>query len=283
MTPFYDRDGITIFCGETIETMAQLVGLFHAVIADLPYGTTACSWDTVIPFEPLWEQYKRLTQGAVVLFGSQPFTGALVMSCPEWFRYEWIWRKTRISGFLNANRRPMSAHENILVFGESEPSYNPQMTKGKLHKRNRKKGHNQQTDVYSSYSATGVEWTDQYYPQSCVVFPQDPDVTVTRKHRPGKLKRHPTQKPVALLAYLVRTYTNPGEIILDNTMGSGTTLVAAQREGRRAVGIEISEDYCKIAVERLKQPTFWSLPSETAEEPKHKQSRLLLLDSPGIT
>ncbi len=274
LTKFYERDGITIYCGDCLEVMRGLDGPFDAIIADLPYGTTACSWDTVIPFEPLWEQYKRLAAGAVVLFGSQPFTSKLVMSCLGWFKYEWIWRKIRISGFLNANRRPLSAHENILVFGKGKLLYNPQMTKGENHKRGRNQSCNQKTQVYGSFVGLGEINTNQFYPQSCVTFRQDRDVTITRKHRPGKIQRHPTQKPVALLAYLIRTYTNPGEIVLDNTMGSGTTLVAAQREGRRCTGIEISEEYCKIAVERLRQRSLWQIPSPETEEPKPRQVEL---------
>lgn len=270
MTPFYERDGITIWCGETIETMAQLTDLFHAIIADLPYGTTACSWDTIIPFEPLWEQYKRLTRGAVVLFGSQPFTSALVMSCPEWFRYCWVWYQSHATNFLQSKKMPLKKHQDICTFYESLPTYNPQMKQGKIHKSRsgkslRKRKDRNGTQVRGALDILDNIETNLYYPTTILEF--------------GNGRRadsvHPTQKPVALLAYLVRTYTNPGEIILDNTMGSGTTLVAAQRERRRAVGIEISEDYCKIAVERLRQPTFWSLPSETVREPQTEQATLL--------
>lgn len=245
MAPYYSRDGIVIYCGETIETMAQLDGPFDAIIADLPYGTTACSWDTVIPFEPLWEQYKRLTTGAVVLFGSQPFTSRLVMSCPEWFRVEWIWQKPMGTNYLNANRDPMKNHESILVFSDGYPTYNPQMRDGEPYRATR----GAVGGFIRDKTVGGWETKNNgsRYP-----------LTVNKFNQP-KNKVHPTQKPVALLGYLIRTYTNPGEIVLDNTMGSGTTLVAAQREGRRAVGIEISEDHCKIAVERLRQRSMFQV------------------------
>lgn len=268
MIPFYERDGITIYCGETIATMTELDRPFDAIIADLPYGTTACSWDVVIPFKPLWEQYKRLTRGAVVLFGSQPFTSVLVMSCPEWFKWETVWHKSHASGHLNCKVMPLREHENLLVFGKGRVTYNPQMT-DKLPENIRpwSRGRDNAGDGSNPYGKFNrvAERTidlDQSYPRSVLKMN-------TVNH--GEKGLHPTQKPLALLAYLIRTYTNPGEIILDNTMGSGTTLVAAQREGRRAVGIEISEEYCKIAVERLKQPTFWSLSTEPKKPPRQAE------------
>ena len=216
-------------------------------------GTTACKWDSVIPFASMWEGIKHVLKprGAVVLFGSQPFTSALVMSNVDWFRYEWVYEKKRITGFLNANRRPMSAHENIVLFGDSEPLFNPQMRFGKRHKRNRDIQHNQNTDVYSSFVSTGVVWTNEFFPRSIVTFSSDPETTVTRKHNPGKLQRHPTQKPVALMEYLIRTYTNEGDTVLDFTMGSGTTGVAAMLTGRKFIGIELDETYFAIAEQRI--------------------------------
>lgn len=259
LTPYYERDGITIYCGDCLEVMPQLAGPFDAIIADLPYGITACCWDTVIPFEPLWEQYKRLATGAIVLFGSQPFTSKLVMSNLEWFRYEWIWKKTTVSGFLNANKRPLVTHESLLVFGENLQIYNPQMVAGKWHERNRAQRDDQKTEVYGDFEGLGEVWTKQFYPRSVIEFSQDLDRSITHAHRPLKLQRHPTQKPVALLRYLIRTYTNEGDIILDNAMGSGTTLVAAQHEGRRAIGIDNLEKWCKVAVKRLRQRSLWQV------------------------
>jgi site-specific DNA-methyltransferase (adenine-specific) len=264
MTPYYERDGITIYCGETLEVMTYLYEalqlIFDAIMADLPYGTTACSWDTVVPFEPLWENYKRLIKdnGAVVLFGSQPFTSKLVISNIDWFRVEWIWEKPMGTNYLNANRDPMKNHENIIIFSDGYPTYNPQMRNGKPYAATRGSvgGFIRDKKVGGYLTANNGE----RYP-----------LTVNKYNLPSN-KLHPTQKPVDLLQYLIRTYTNPDEIILDNTMGSGTTLVAAQREGRKAVGIELDETYCAIAVERLRQPSFFSIPDKPKENPAEQLS-----------
>lgn len=225
-------------------------------------GTTACSWDEIIPFEPLWENYKRLIKdrGAVVLFGSQPFTSKLIMSNFDWFKYELIWEKTNASDFTMAHKRPRKLHENIAVFSDGQTCYNPQFVAGTPYKDKPRARTN--NIIASSMPNLGID-NDGYR------FP--PSIYKVSNGNNGVL--HPTQKPVALLSYLIRTYTNKGEIILDNTMGSGTALVAAQTEGRQAVGIEISEAYCKIAVDRLKQPSFWSLPTVTTP-PKAKQKVL---------
>lgn len=262
MTPFYERDGITIYCGDCLDVMPVLDGLFDAIIADLPYGTTACSWDTVIPFEPLWEQYKRLTRGAVVLFGSQPFTGALVMSCPEWFRQSLVWEKNKATGHLNANIAHLRAHEDIVIFYDTFQTYNPVMGNGVAYSNHHKRGDS--GDCYGDVKESKRENVTARYPRSVIKFDVD-----------TKAEYHPTQKPVALLAYLIRTYTNPGEIVLDNTMGSGTTLVAAQRLGRQAVGIEISEEYCRIAVERLRQRSLWQIAPIESAPPEPEQGGLL--------
>lgn len=246
----------TLIHGDCLDILPTLAaGSVDAVICDPPYGTTACAWDSVIPFAPMWAGIKHVLKpkGAVALFGSQPFTSALVMSNPGWFRYEWIYKKRRVTGFLNANRRPMSAHENIIIFGESEPIYNPQFRVGAIHKRNREEKHNQNTNVYGAFVSTGIEMTDFYYPQSVEEFGADPETTVTRAHRPGKIERHPTQKPVALMEYLIRTYTNEGDTVLDFTMGSGTTGVAAMHTGRKFVGIEMDAGYFGIAQERIRK------------------------------
>lgn len=255
MKPYFDRSGITIYCGDCLEVMPRLDRVFDAIIADLPYGTTACSWDTVIPFEPLWENYKRLIKdnGAVVLFGSQPFTSKLIMSNLEWFRQEIIWKKQHSKGFLNARRYHLNIHENILLFCSSLPNYNPQGLRSVSVKNGRiNKAAN---GVYRNVNASNYMQTEGNFPKSVLHYD-----AITQNNC------HPTQKPVALLAYLIRTYTNPGELILDNTMGSGTTLLAAQNEGRRAVGIELSEEYCKIAVDRLRQPSFFSIPNQSKEK-----------------
>ena len=211
------------------------------ILCDLPYGTTACKWDNVIPFEPLWEQYKRVIKdnGAIVLTASQPFTSALVMSNIGWFKYEWIWDKVLPSGMQIAKYRPMQRHENILVFCKTTPSYNPIKTlqkerKGKIYSKSESspiKYDNGKTKIYKDK-----------YPQSIQVF-----------YKREKQSLHPTQKPVALFEYLIKTYTNEGETVLDNCMGSGTTAVACINTNRNYIGFELSEEYCKIAEERIKK------------------------------
>ena len=234
---------VTLFRGDCLDIMPTLDGPFDAVIADLPYGTTACKWDTVIPFEPLWKQYKRLIKpkGAIVLFGSQPFTSALVMSNPGWFRYEWVWRKNRGTGHLNAKIMPMRAHENVIVFGESMPVYIPQMRKGEPYQRIDCSKHSLNKGTYgrtqASYST--INGTGDRYPLTVLDF-----AIVERA-------LHPTQKPIALLEYLIRTYTNEGETVLNNVMGSGTTGVACVNTGRHFVGIELLQEYFDIAETRI--------------------------------
>lgn len=260
ITPYYERNGITIYCGDCLSVMPKLEPPIDMILADLPYGTTACSWDTVIPFEPLWENYKRIIKehGAVVLTGSQPFTSMLVMSNLNWFKYEWIWDKQGTANFAIAKIQPLRASENILVFSNGRTNYYPQMRTGKV----RMKGGGGKCEINGMnpiHSVNGL-----YYPTNVI------KISNANFSERGL---HPTQKPTALMAYLIRTYTNPGELVLDNTMGSGTTLLAAQNEGRRAIGIEINEEYCKIAVDRLRQPSFFSIPDEP--KPKPKQASLL--------
>ena len=241
MNPYYTDGKQTIYLGDCLEVMRGFEDKsFDMILADLPYGTTACEWDTIIPFEPLWEQYKRIIKdnGAIVLTASQPFTSALVMSNIKMFKYEWIWEKSRPNGFLDANRKPMKKHENVLVFYDKLPIYNPQgiILKDKPNKNTGVE--NVYGKVKQGYVAK-VTYTN--YPNTILKFASNTN------------QFHPTQKPVALFEYLIKTYTNEGDLVLDNVMGSGTTLLAARILGRRATGIEISEKYCQIAVDRLKQ------------------------------
>lgn len=279
ITPYYQKNGVTIYLGNCLEVMPRLELEFDAIICDLPYGTTACSWDTIIPFEPLWEQYKRLVKsnGAVVLFGSQPFTSKLVMSNLEWFKYEWIWDKVTISNPLNAKIMPLLQHECILVFASGKTGFNRQFAKRELldlrpnRVKNSSKRQPTSNDVYGDFKTGG--YSDDYNyklisPKSIIKF--------SRRNGWEKAKeKHPTQKPVALLQYLVRTYTNPSDLILDNCIGSGTTLVAAQNEGRRCIGIEISEEYCRIAIDRLHQPSFFSIPDQPKMNEQTEQLSLV--------
>ena len=231
-------DSITLMLGDTLEKMQEIPdGSVDMVLCDLPYGTTACKWDTVIPFEPLWAAYRRVCKknAAIVLTASQPFTSALVMSNVREFKYDWTWRKTKVTGVLNAKHQPLRCKEDIVVFCEGVSTYNAQglLPKGTMTKQ----GGN--SDNYGERNATEYfqEWTN--WPRQVIDFPSE-----------GKTQ-HPTQKPVALMEYLIRTYTNPGELVLDNTMGSGTTGVACVNTGRRFIGIERDEKYFQIARERI--------------------------------
>jgi site-specific DNA-methyltransferase (adenine-specific) len=207
------------------------------ILCDLPYGTTNNAWDSIIPLGALWESYERIIKdnGAVVLTCSQPFTTSLNASNPKLFRYEWIWIKNNSTGFQLANKRPLKKHENISVFYKKQPTYNPQglIPYGKKNRRG-KVGDNW-TELDSN------EYTQQYtnYPTQLLEFPYDKD------------KLHPTQKPVALFEYLIKTYTNEGEIVLDNCIGSGTTGVAAVKSSRNFIGFETDSKYFTIANQRL--------------------------------
>ncbi len=212
------------------------------ILCDLPYGTTACKWDTIIPFEPLWKQYKRIIKdnGAIVLTASQPFTSALVMSNPDMFRYELLWIKEQGTGNLNANKIPLKQHENISIFYKSLPKYNPQMTEGKPYTIRRQKN----TNVIFGKTGTkdGYETKNkgERYPTSTLYF-----------NRELKGRFHPTQKPVALFEYLIKTYTNQGDLVLDNCAGSGTTGVACKNLNRNYILIEKEPEYIDIINKRL--------------------------------
>ena len=236
-----------LILGDCLEVMKGIPDKsVDMILCDLPYGITACKWDTCIPFEPMWEQLKRITKknGAIVLFGSQPFTSALVMSNPKMFKYEWVWDKVKATGHLNAKKQPLRRLENILVFYSEQTTYNPQMVdKGRVRKdKPRNKvylGDGKQ--VYGTLKAVGGEYTDFY-----------PDQIIQISNASQKDKLHPTQKPVALMEYLIKTYTQERETVLDFTMGSGTTGVACKNLNRNFIGIEKDENYFKIAEERIK-------------------------------
>jgi len=211
-----------------------------SVIADLPFGITACHWDSVIPFEPLWEQYKRIIKpnGAIALFGSQPFTSALVMSNPKWFKYEWIWDKPKASRFLDSAKKPMKNHENILVFNGKNPLYFPQMQKGVAYTKDQGKT---PSVVYSSYKKNVTQNTGLRSPKSVIHFS---NVNTERG-------LSPTQKPIPLIEYLIKTYSLENELILDNTAGSGTMAIAAINTNRRYICIEKDEHYFEVMRNRI--------------------------------
>ena len=237
-----------ILLGDCLELMKDIPnGSVDMILADLPYGTTSCKWDVIIHFEPLWEQYKRIIKdnGVIVLTASQPFTSALVMSNIDWFRYELIWEKERPTNIMFMKKQIGKVHENILVFYKRQPTYNPLMTKrdnptiavyGKDKKGGDSKTHKNQRLRYTEGYNRFVK-----YPRSVIKINRD-----TLK---GSM--HPTQKPVALFEYLIKTYTNENETILDNCMGSGTTAIASINTNRNFIGFELDENYHTVANERI--------------------------------
>lgn len=229
--------------GDCLELMATIPsGSVDMVMCDLPYGTTACKWDSVIPFAPLWAAYKRVCKpdAAIVLTASQPFTSALVMSNIGMFRYSLVWDKKGTTGFQTAKVMPLRRHEDVVIFYGAKPTYNPLMEeRGKP----RKKGGSKVDNGCYGELRSSESFNNTYYPTSVL--------EISNASKAGLV--HPTQKPVALMEYLIRTYTNEGETVLDNTMGSGTTGVACANSGRRFVGIERDPAYFRIASDRIAQ------------------------------
>lgn len=236
---------IELIQGDCLKAMDKIADKsIDMILCDLPYGRTANKWDRRIPLPILWSQYNRIIKdnGAVVLFAQTPFDKVLGCSNLNMLRYEWIWEKPTVTGFLNANRMPMKAHENILVFYKKLPVYNPQKTTGhtrKVSKAEHKKGSIKSTN-YGDYKTASYDSTERY--------PRDVQVFSTDRQKEAL---HPTQKPVALLEYLIKTYTNENEIVLDSCMGSGSTGVACKHTGRNFIGIELDKEYFSIAKERI--------------------------------
>ena len=222
-------------------------GSVDMVMCDLPYGTTACKWDSVIPFAPLWAQYRRVCKrnAAIVLTASQPFTSALVMSNVREFRHSWVWDKKVGSNLFQAKQSPLKVHEEVLTFSQIPCCYFPQMTpKSRPQKQGVYKNLEDGSDVTNKkgkQALAGKVYTESY-PKTIQTF---------EKERRSQKQLHPTQKPVALMEYLIRTYTNEGETVLDNTMGSGTTGVACLNTRRHFIGIERDETYFRIAHDRM--------------------------------
>ena len=231
---------IKLIHGDCLEEMKNIPDKsIDMILCDLPYGTTQNKWDSIIPLEPLWEQYKRIIKdnGAILLFGSQPFTTILNYSNISNYRYEWVWIKNNSTGFQLANKRPLKKHELISVFYKKQPTYNPQglIEHNKINKR-------------GSMGENWSEMNSNNYIQRWTNYP-----TQILEYKYDKQKLHPTQKPVALLEYLIKTYTNVGEIVLDNTMGSGSTGVACKHTNRKFIGIELDEKYFEIAKKRIEE------------------------------
>jgi site-specific DNA-methyltransferase (adenine-specific) len=213
------------------------------ILCDLPYGTTACKWDVVIPFEPLWEQYERIIKdnGAIILTATQPFTTKLINSNIKLFKYELIWDKVLPTGFAIAKHQPMKQHENILVFGKKKITYNPQLTpREKPRKYNR---------THTSYS--GSENLQKHDGKDRILTHYQPRSIIQFSNADHKNKIHPTQKPVDLCEYLIKTYTNEGELVLDNCIGSGTTAIACINTNRNYIGFELNKEYYEIAKNRI--------------------------------
>lgn len=217
------------------------------ILADLPYGTTACAWDTVIPFEPMWARFKRVIKprGAIVLTASQPFTSALVMSNVGMFRYEWVWNKIHAGNFANAINQPLKVHESILVFSDETADYFPQKWKSKPYTL---RVNNKARQTYGDMSFKILEYADinERYPVSII--------ELSNRSEGSGNRLHPTQKPVDLFRYLIRTYTRPGDLVLDPVVGSGTTAIAAREEQRRFIVGDSSAEYVQVARDRLAAP-----------------------------
>ncbi len=241
-------DKIEILKGDCLELMKSIPdGSIDAIITDPPYGTTACKWDSVIPFELMWEQLNRIIKpnGAIVLFGSEPFSSALRMSNIKNYKYDWIWEKDKASNILNSNRQVLKIHEIISVFYKKQCVYNPQ--KIKLEKPYKHKNRSIKSDNFGSngkdYNEDGYTYYTHSFPKSIQRFSKDN----------GGKGKHPTQKPVSLMEYLIKTYTNENETVLDFTMGSGSTMLACQNLNRTGIGIEQDEEYFNTAWRRLEQ------------------------------
>lgn len=242
-----------LILGDCLEVMKDIPdGSVDMICADLPYGTTNCRWDTIIPFEPLWAHYKRIIKknGAIVLTASQPFTSALVMSNAGWFKYAWVWDKVnRPTGHLNAKKQPMRITEDVLIFSRGTVAYNPQMVDGEPYTaKHGATDEGASSDNYGKQRVTLTVCDGKRYPRNLLAIKADERGTVGRIH--------PTQKPVALMEYLIKTYTNPGDTVLDNVMGSGTTGVACKNLGRNFIGIEKDEKYFSIAKSRIEATPY---------------------------
>lgn len=233
----------SLLCGDCLNLLPSVNDAsIDLILCDLPYGTTQNKWDSIVPLEPLWKEYNRIikSNGAIILTAQSPFDKILGVSNLSMLRYEWIWEKTHPTGHLNAKRAPMKAHENVLVFYKSQPTYNPQKTNGHIRKTATKRKDNTETYGKQTFEQLPYDST-QRYPRSVLLFPSDKQ----------RIKLHPTQKPLALMEYFINTYTNEGDTVLDNCMGSGTTGVACRSTNRNFIGIEKDVEYFKIAKARI--------------------------------
>ena len=244
----FNEKGYWLMQGDCLERMKEIPsGSVDMVLTDPPYGTTACKWDSIIPLEPMWEQLKRVIKpnGAIVMTAAQPFTTVLIASNLEWFKYQWVWVKNLKTGNLNAKRMPMGGHEDVIVFCKNSPTYNPQ----KRQRTTEVKAGNKRNSKTSVYGKQRELYVDN---QSDLINP-DTVITGINCVHSSEGRIHPTQKPVALMEYLIKTYTNEGETVLDFTCGSGTTGVACVNTGRKFIGIELDLGYFNIGLDRIEQ------------------------------
>ena len=239
---------IKLIQGDCIQVMDSLISQgikVDAIITDPPYGTTACKWDSIIPFDEMWQRLNKLIKpnGAIVLFGSDPFSSALRMSNINNYKYDWIWEKTQATGHLNAKKQPLRSNELISLFYKKQCTYNPQKTQGHkpMNTGVRRLSVQNKTEVYGKATKElPFGGNTDRYPRTNIVFKSDKQTNY----------KHPTQKPVALMEYLIKTYTNENETVLDFTMGSGSTGVACKNTNRKLIGIEMDEKYFEIAEKR---------------------------------
>jgi site-specific DNA-methyltransferase (adenine-specific) len=231
-----------LYNGDCLEVMKDIPNKsIDMILCDLPYGTTKCKWDIIIPFDELWEQYNRIIKdnGAIVLFGSQPFTSKLICSNIDNYKYDWIWDKKKSPNFRGVKYQPLIPYEIISVFNTTK--YNPQMVEGKMRKKG---GYPSKNEEQAISRGTEPKTNNLYYPKAILEF---------SKANNKESGLHPTQKPVALLEYLIKTYTSENETVLDNCMGSGSTGVACMNTNRQFIGIELDKSYFEIAEKRIKE------------------------------
>ena len=239
------QDNIQLYKGDCLEIMKGIEDKsIDMILCDLPYGTTRNKWDSVIPFDELWKEYKRIIKdnGVIALTSQGIFTAKLILSNEKWFKYKLVWEKSKTTNFLNAKKQPLRKHEDICVFYNKQPQYNPQMTEGKPYDKGVRK--DRLTGSYGNFNPVHVKSEGMRYPTDVVYF--------KTAETEGRVY-HSTQKPIALLEYLIKTYTNENEIVLDNCMGSGSTGIACLITNRRFVGIEKDDKYFEIAKKRIEE------------------------------
>ena len=236
---------IKIYKGDALEIMKKLYNdgvKVNAIIADIPFGTTQCKWDVVIPLDKMWEKIDKITSSntPILIHGAEPFSSIVRMSNLSNYKYDWIWEKTSATNHLNAKRQPLRAYENIMVFYKIPCTYNPQKTKGHTKKSSKQKL-GKTSNVYGANTQETSYSSTERYPRDVLKFKKDTQVS----------SLHDTQKPVALIEYFIKTYTNEGDLVLDFTMGSGTTMIACIKTNRRGIGIEIDEEIFNVAKNRI--------------------------------